>query len=296
MTIRRVALVGGTHGNELTGVSLIRKWQSQPDLVARPSFKAECLIANPEAVTANKRYLDVDLNRQFSLDRLSRDIPDRDACRARELNRQLGPKGAAVTDMIIDLHTTTANMGCTLVITSEDAFHLQMCAWLSLQMPSAFMTSERALMEDHHFLSSISDRNILVEVGPVPQGLLRADAFSLSEKAVGHILDFIELYNRNALPALPGSLELYRYFDTVPLPVDGAGELAGMVHPQLQDQDFRELTPGQPILQRFDGSEITWQGPAGVYASFINEAAYYDQKLAFSLLEKVTVDVPAAID
>ncbi len=296
MTIKKVALVGGTHGNELTGVHLIRKWQSQPEFVTRPSFKSDCLIANPEAVAANKRYLDVDLNRQFSVDRLTREIQTHEASRARELNRQLGPKGDAATDLIIDLHTTTANMGCTFVVTREDAFHLQLCAWLQMQMPTAVITSEGALMEDHHFLSSISDHNILVEVGPVPQGLLRADAFDLSELAVGHILDFIELYNQNALPELPASLELFRYFDTVSLPKDESGNLGGMVHQQLQDRDFRELKPGQPILQRFDGSEINWRGPTGIYASFINEAAYYDQQLAFSLLKKVSVDVPASLD
>jgi succinylglutamate desuccinylase len=33
--IRRVAIVGGTHGNELTGVYLVKKFQQSPNLLKR---------------------------------------------------------------------------------------------------------------------------------------------------------------------------------------------------------------------------------------------------------------------
>src|SRR3712207_8292326 len=38
-TIRQVALVGGTHGNEFTGAYLIRKFERSPALVQRSTFK-----------------------------------------------------------------------------------------------------------------------------------------------------------------------------------------------------------------------------------------------------------------
>ncbi|WP_339384169.1 succinylglutamate desuccinylase/aspartoacylase family protein [Microcoleus sp. LEGE 07076] len=41
--IRRVAVVGGTHGNELTGVYLIKKFQQFPDWLKRSSFEVVTL-------------------------------------------------------------------------------------------------------------------------------------------------------------------------------------------------------------------------------------------------------------
>ncbi|MGB8689622.1 MAG: succinylglutamate desuccinylase/aspartoacylase family protein, partial [Microcoleus sp.] len=33
--IKRVAIVGGTHGNELTGIYLVKKFEREPNLIAR---------------------------------------------------------------------------------------------------------------------------------------------------------------------------------------------------------------------------------------------------------------------
>ena len=57
-SICKVAIVGGTHGNELTGVYLVRKFDRFPELLNRPSFECVTLIANPQAVVANRRYID----------------------------------------------------------------------------------------------------------------------------------------------------------------------------------------------------------------------------------------------
>ncbi|MFT5163377.1 MAG: aspartoacylase, partial [Alteromonadaceae bacterium] len=36
--IKQVAMVGGTHGNEFTGIYLLKKWQQHSDLIKRQSF------------------------------------------------------------------------------------------------------------------------------------------------------------------------------------------------------------------------------------------------------------------
>lgn len=38
--IRRIAILGGTHGNERLGVELVRQWEQDPSLLARPTLKA----------------------------------------------------------------------------------------------------------------------------------------------------------------------------------------------------------------------------------------------------------------
>lgn len=63
--IRRVAIVGGIHGNELTGVYLVKKFEQFPQLIHRASFETFILLGNPQAFEVGRRYIDKDLNRCF---------------------------------------------------------------------------------------------------------------------------------------------------------------------------------------------------------------------------------------
>ena len=102
----RVVVVGGTHGNEYTGVWLEKALRD----------KSETIVGNPAAVEANRRFLDEDLNRCFLRSKLDAPPETREAQRAREVDAALGPKGSDnAADLVIDLHTTTANMGVTMI-------------------------------------------------------------------------------------------------------------------------------------------------------------------------------------
>ncbi|MFM6278863.1 MAG: succinylglutamate desuccinylase/aspartoacylase family protein, partial [Dolichospermum sp.] len=46
--LNRVLIVGGTHGNELTGVYLIKKFEKFPELINRSNFETLTLLANPQ--------------------------------------------------------------------------------------------------------------------------------------------------------------------------------------------------------------------------------------------------------
>ena len=63
--INRVLIVGGTHGNEFTGAYLIKFFQQYPELISRANFETLTLLANPQAFSAVKRYINKDLNRCF---------------------------------------------------------------------------------------------------------------------------------------------------------------------------------------------------------------------------------------
>ncbi len=89
-SIRKVAIVGGTHGNELTGVYLVQKFDRFPELLHRPSFECVTLLANPQAVIANQRYIDRDLNRSFdNEDLINLELAGYEANRAKEIAAQL---------------------------------------------------------------------------------------------------------------------------------------------------------------------------------------------------------------
>ena len=287
--IEKVALVGGTHGNEVTGIALLQHLNSggAEELKKRP-FQIDTYIANQAAYEQNRRYLDNDLNRCFRKDMLADDsLKSHEDRLAKELNQLIGPKGDAKSDFVIDLHTTTANMQVSILLTNYDRFHRQLAAYLKQVLPhQVYVHCVDEVEGDHPYLCSICDKGFIIEVGPTPQGLLRNDVYIMMRDALLASFDFIEHYNAGTLPPLPDSIDAFRFLHTVTLPVGEDGRINGMVHSSLQDRDYQPLAPGEPLFQLFDGTDIPYQGEEVVYPVFVNEAAYYDQNLAVSLQER----------
>lgn len=292
--IRTVAIVGGTHGNEFSGIYLEKRYRNQPDLIARSSFSTRTLFANPEAHNANKRYLHSDLNRQFkTADLANPALCNYEQSRAKVINAELGPKGAAKTDFVIDLHNTTSNMGACLILTQPGRIYNLLAGYIRLKMPEAVISrdEDHFAAEDHALLCTIGTYGVIVEVGPQPQSVLRQDVLEQMHDMTQHILDFLELYNSGNLPELPKRVEAYRYLHSIKLPLSANGERLGMVHKNVQDHDYQPITPGAPLFTLFNGEVISYDGSDVVYPTFINEAAYYDNNLAMSLNEKVWIEV-----
>ncbi len=285
---KHVVIAGGTHGNERTGVQLIRRFRANPKELERDRFKATTLLANELAISENCRYLDQDLNRCFSSALLNGKAENREQSRAQEINRLFGPKGASSqTDWIIDLHTTTANMGVTLVVQQHDSLALDMALYVQQQMPDSVIFYEDNAADVDPFLCSIARHGFLIEVGPVAQGLLRWEIFEQTRMAVMHALDFIDLQIKGSvnLPS-PREAEVYEFIKKLHLPLDENGEVRGMIHPDLQDKDYQQLSPGEPIFILDTGETLLFEYPETVHVAFVNEAAYYDQAHALSLMRK----------
>lgn len=289
--IEKIAVVSGTHGNEFSGIYLVRKWRKSPQLIERNGLNVETVFANPNSFEQNKRYIDCDLNRQFKLEDLENPgLSNYEQSRAKVLNSQLGPKGNAKTDLIIDLHNTTSNMGPTLILLKSDDFNKKLGAYVLSKMPEAVVVVEDEIsMQEHYYLASIATHGVIVEIGPQPQSVVRQDVLDWMEIMTQSILDFVELYNNDDLPELPSSYEAYSYIESIKLPEDANGERVGMVHKNVQDNDFKPLRKGDPIFTLFDGEEVYFEEDYEAYPHFINEAAYYDNNLAMSLGKKITV-------
>ncbi|AQQ67057.1 aspartoacylase [Microbulbifer agarilyticus] len=289
--IKQVAITGGTHGNELTGVYLIKHWSSCPEEVQRDSFATELHLTNPSANQQVRRYIDQDLNRQFNIQDLNN--PELDGCeqqRAKALNTLLGPKEDPRVDFVIDLHTTTANMGMSLVFNTSDPFVVGMAFYIKQKMPHAtlfFHPSDR--LEDN-FLTSVGRFNgFLIEAGPVAQGLLNYQVYSETRTAVMHALDYLEKVNAGGTLDLPRQMSGYQFIEKIRLPEDSTGEITAMVHPNLQDKDYHPINPGDPLFITLAGETIPYQGDTTVYGAFINEAAYYDQHIGLSFMREVDI-------
>ncbi len=297
--VTSVAIVGGTHGNELTGIHLIKQWQTKQRqnqflTEKHPAIQIEMLLANQPAIDANKRYLQKDLNRCFKQQELNDlSLKNGEQKIAKQINQALGPKGQARVDFIVDLHTSTANMQTNLVLIKHDCFYLNLAAYLSTVIPDLVITSETSLMDDHHFLCSIANKSVVIEVGPIAQSTVDWNIYHKTEKALEAVLNFVELYNQDNLVELnlPSQIEVMSYFDKVYFPTNEQGEINACIHPNLIHQDYSLIKKGDPIFKTFDGKDLFYKGD-NTHIAFINEAAYYDQKIAFCLCNPKKISVP----
>lgn len=291
-TINRVAIAGAVHGNELTGAYLVKKFSQTPALVRRSSFDTVSLLGNPKALAAKQRYIDTDLNRCFLQEILNNPTSDSyEASRAKSIRQMLGGKGVTgdrPADFILDLHSTTANMGLTLILVNEHTFNLKLAAYLSGLNPKIRIYRLLTPGKENGFLNSLCELGIAIEVGSIAQGTLDARLFQETEALVLATLDYLEAINRGNPPEVTTGVTVYQHLEAVDYPKDESGELQGMIHPQLQGRDYEPLSPGEPMFLTFDGQTITYQGSAIVYPVFINEAAYYEKGIAMCFTKKMT--------
>ena len=111
MTVLRILLVSGTHGNEINPVWEVKKFNREENSLNH-GIEYEYIIGNPVAYEKGHRYIDLDLNRSFK--EIKNHDQDKNSVyeidRANFLVDQFGINGSKPCQIAIDLHTTTANM------------------------------------------------------------------------------------------------------------------------------------------------------------------------------------------
>lgn len=290
--IKNIAIVGGTHGNEFTGVYLIHKLKQAAYQKQFPNLSLHFVCGNPKAYQKRVRFLDQDLNRSFSdTDLANPDLWSYEANRAKVLQQQLGPQGALNIDLIIDLHTTTANMGVTLALAHKHAYDFQMAAYLQSHLEDVYLyhtpSETYAGGEEHLFLNAIAPHGCVLEVGPIANALVRHDILEKTENAILKMLEFIDLNNQSKIEWTTKTVDVYQHVKIVPFPVDQDGNICAVIHQAFQDSDFRRVKKGDPIFYTLDQQTIRFNEDGEYYPAFINEAAYYYTKTAFTLTRKL---------
>ncbi len=64
--INNVLILAGTHGNELSGIYINKLIQDNLYNIQRSSFLSSSTLVNAKAIECATRYIDTDLNREFS--------------------------------------------------------------------------------------------------------------------------------------------------------------------------------------------------------------------------------------
>ncbi|MCY7282882.1 MAG: aspartoacylase [Cyanobacteria bacterium CAN_BIN43] len=286
----RVAIVGGTHGNEWIGAYLVKKFEQFPQLIQREHVEGFTLLANPRAFAAGRRYIDKDLNRCFRSENLADlTVSSYEENRAKEICTLLKPKCNSQTDWIIDLHSSTANMGITIIPVSDHPHNLRLAAYLSSINPQVRVYRWQGSEQEKSCLRSVCSLGCAIEVGAIAQGTIDARLFQQTEEIVCAILDYLNTVNQETVLALDYSLVIYQGIEAVDYPRNEKGEIQAMIHPQLQSQDYQPLHPGAPMFLTFEGEPIAYIGDSVVYPVFINEAAYYEKGIAMCLTNETKI-------
>ncbi|TRY77713.1 hypothetical protein DNTS_029094 [Danionella cerebrum] len=288
----RVAVCGGTHGNELSGVYLVQEMERQRREKGDGVWPipVTTVLTNPRAVKECRRYIDTDMNRCFSSDTLSSPVADNspyEVRRAHELNNQLGPKGSPdAIDLICDLHNTTSNMGLTLI-------HYTTSDWTKITKVPVRVLVMDVPYSDAYSLESVSKHGFSIEVGPQPHGVVRADIFLIMKEAVDLTIEWIHKYNSGTVFEA-GEVEIFKKIKSVDYPRDPeTGSVSAAIHPQLQDRDFCLLRNGDPMFLTFSGETVKYKQEEELHPLFINECAYYEKAIAFHLGKKMMLTVPS---
>lgn len=282
-TFNSALIVAGTHGNELSGIYLHKLIKEKRYSVNRSTFSACSIIANSEAVKHNVRYIDTDLNREFSAMN-SNHCP---GLHESKIAHQFIEKYANQEKLlIVDLHNTTSNMGATLILLSNDVFYRKLGAYVKQRMPSAhILFEERKEWQEQPYLCTAGQYGIMIEVGAQAHGALEYSTLELMKQMLTAVLDYVEKHNLNQIGLL-SDYEAFFYTEEIRVPLDQEGMRQALVHPTICGRDFEAVKPGAPLLATFAGYDIHWNGKGEIYPHFINESAYSTANIAMALAKK----------
>lgn len=280
-------IVGGTHGNECNGPWLLQHWGPEPELLQRQGLFVRTALGNPRAMAACRRYIDKDLNRSF-IPELLNDPHTQcwEGQRAQQLLQEHGPEGEQPTQVLIDLHSTTAAMGNGLVLYSRRPADLALAAACQSQLGLPIYLHEGDA-EQNGFMAQAWPCGLALEVGPVPQGVLCPRICRQSELGLAALLDALEAAAAGRL-RLRQPLVIHAHLGSVDFPRDQHGAPAASLHPERLRGDWRPLPSGAPLFSHPDGSTSHFNGhPSGeVHTVFSNEAAYQEKGIAISLTRR----------
>lgn len=268
----KVLVFGGTHGNEWTGIYAVQKY-AEHFKTKFPKLTLEFIFANPEAHKVNKRFKDEDLNRAFQFLNESRSTYEHK--RAHEIRNLITKEDV----FVIDLHTTTSNMGKTIILTDYNPLTLYVSQVLTKTLSDCRVIG--APDPYKKYLASQTPKSLMIEVGPVANSVI--DPVVL--EGTIELLDACFKALSDAPSEPHGEVLMYEEVQDVHYPKNEKGEISGYIHAKFQGCDFQKLEGNCTPFKTFAGEEISLKIEGTKYPIFINEAAYYPQQLAFTLCE-----------
>ena len=276
--MKKIIVVGGTHGNEWTGIYLIKHFSSTLQKKFN-SLKIQFLQGNPKAFEATRRFTETDLNRVFEAINNNKPQETYEYTRGLEIKKTIDDSSDG---WLFDIHTTTSNLGSTLIITRDEIQNFKLAAYAQKKIPHLKIIYSPDPAKK--YLVSQSEKGLMLEIGPIANNLV--DTRILNETCF--ILEtLLQGLTNDEENNSQGEIEVFEEVGDIFYPQVN-GEIVATVHPDLQSKDFFPLKKGDFNFLGFDGKEYKYEGEDELFPIFINEAAYYPSKIAFGLCRRIS--------
>ena len=182
---KKIVISGQTHGNEWTGTYVVNHLQSLNLAETFPNIEIKLILSNPEAFKAGTRYVDQDLNRSFGKEKDN----SYESKRSTEIENEIRNFSGGEKILILDLHTTTADMGSSLVMHNLREENVALFSHLKTKTPhlEAYAWIEPNELK---FLNSLSDYGFAIRLALL-QELVSAHVYAQTLTCVMDALTFL---------------------------------------------------------------------------------------------------------
>ncbi|MCR8539524.1 MAG: aspartoacylase [Prochlorococcus marinus CUG1439] len=285
MTIQRILIVSGTHGNEINPIWAVNQFNSKEN-TNKKGIEYKFIIGNPIAYQKGCRYIDADLNRSFNENnnyhQQKKSIYEID--RANFLVDQFGINGSQPCQIAIDLHTTTANMGTSIVMYGRRFKDFCLAALLQNKFGLPIYLHEKDQAQTG-FLVEAWPCGLVIEVGAVAQNFYDPKIINRFLIIISSLREEIDKLKNNLIE-LPKELVVYVHQGSIDYPRDKKGDIDGLIHPKRINQDWKMIKKGDPLFIDRQGIIHKYDGDQEIWPVFIGEVAYKEKKIAMSYTKK----------
>ncbi len=283
MTLNRILIVSGTHGNEINPIWAVNQSNKQLNIIDK-NIEYKYIIGNPLACERGCRYIDTDLNRSFNSIKTNFDNSNYEINRANFLVDKFGVNGSEPCDIAIDLHTTTANMGTSIVIYGRRRKDFCLAALLQNKFGLPIYLHEKDEKQTG-FLVEAWPCGLVIEIGSVAQNFYDPSIINKFLIIISALRDEISKLKNNQIK-LPKGLILHIHQGSIDYPRGKNGNINALIHPQRINQDWKPLKNGDPLFIDLEGNTTTYKGEDTIWPVFIGEVAYKEKNIAMSYTKK----------
>ena len=287
MSLKKILIVSGTHGNEINPVWAISKFRKQENSIDK-NIEFKYIIGNPLAYERGSRYIDKDLNRSFNSSKNNLDNSIYEINRANLLVEKFGVKGLDPCEIAIDLHTTTANMGTSIVIYGRREKDFCLAALLQHKFGLPIYLHEKDEKQTG-FLVEAWPCGLVIEIGSVAQNFYDPQIINKFLVIISSLRDEINKLKNNQIK-LPQSLTVHGHQGSIDYPREKNGDIRALIHPKRMNEDWKPIKKGDPLFMDIEGDTITYKGEDTIWPVFIGEVAYKEKNIAMSYTKKEVIN------
>ncbi len=288
MTIKKILIVAGTHGNEVNPIWAVNQLNKEQNNVNK-DIEYKYIIGNPLAYEKGSRYVDSDLNRSFNSNNQNtkKNKNNYEINRAKFLVEKYGIKGTEPCQIAVDLHTTTANMGTSIVMYGRRIKDFCLAALLQNKFGLPIYLHEKDKRQTG-FLVEAWPCGLVIEIGSVAQNYYDSKIINRFLIIINSLREEINKLTKNLI-AIPKKLIVHVHQGSIDYPRTQNGDINGLIHPDRINKDWKPIKKGDPLFLDIEGNTLRYSGPDIIWPVFISEVAYKEKNIAMSFTKKEVI-------